>query len=269
MIPKIIHYCWVGGNPLPDDAKKCIASWKKFCPDFEIKEWNESNYDFTKSKRMKEAYDNKKWGFVPDYARIDIINTYGGIYMDTDVELIKPIDETVLNNKFFCGMGKVIYKNTKNENITNTVQFGLGFGGEKDNAVLKRILEFYDTISFINDDGSFNTTPAPYYETKILKEFGFDVLNDDTQSINGIKIFASDYFSPMDYMSGTLEITKNTYSIHWFSMTWLPEKERYFKKLEWKLSEKYGYKKAHKIVRRRSLLYRARRKIKKFIGKKK
>ena len=92
MIPKIIHYCWIGGTPLPEIAKKCIESWKKCCPDYEIREWNESNYDFTQNVYMKEAYEVKKWGFVPDYARLDIIYRYGGFYLDTDVELLKSLD---------------------------------------------------------------------------------------------------------------------------------------------------------------------------------
>ena len=102
MIPKVIHYCWFGKNELPEDAKRCIASWKKFCPDYEIIEWNETNYDVRKNKYMSDAYDEKKWAFVSDYARIDIIYNYGGIYLDTDVELLRPLDE-LLKDKMFCG----------------------------------------------------------------------------------------------------------------------------------------------------------------------
>ena len=96
MIPKTIHYCWIGGNPLPESAKKCIKSWKKYCPDYKIVEWNESNYDFTRVPYMKEALQAKKWGFAPDYARLDIVYTHGGIYLDTDVEIVKPFDPLTL-----------------------------------------------------------------------------------------------------------------------------------------------------------------------------
>ena len=118
MIPKKIHYCWIGGNPLPELAIKCIESWKKYCPDYEIIEWNEKNYDFRKNQFMREAYDEKKWGFVPDYARLDIIYEHGGIYLDTDVEIIKPLD-SLLKEQGFAGMEQ-----------PGIVALGLGFGAE-------------------------------------------------------------------------------------------------------------------------------------------
>ena len=101
MIPKVIHYCWFGKNPLPDDAKKCIESWKKYCPDYEIIEWNESNYDITKNKYMESAYKEKKWAFVSDYARVDVIYQYGGIYLDTDVEVKKSFNDLLDNDSIW------------------------------------------------------------------------------------------------------------------------------------------------------------------------
>ena len=100
MIPKIIHYCWFGGAELPEKDRKCIESWKKFCPDYQIIEWNENNYDVTKNTYMYQAYQAKKWGFVPDYARLDIIYQHGGIYLDTDVELVKNLDSLLENDAF-------------------------------------------------------------------------------------------------------------------------------------------------------------------------
>ena len=105
MIPKIIHYCWFGGNPLPESAKKCIDSWKKYCPNYEIREWNETNYDLSSNHYMEEAYSRKIWGFVPDYARLDIVYQHGGIYMDVDVEVVRSMDE-LLNNAFYMGIEK-------------------------------------------------------------------------------------------------------------------------------------------------------------------
>ena len=107
MIPKKIHYCWFGGNPLPELAIRCIESWKKYCPDYEIIRWDESNYDVTKNKYMYQAYENKRWGFVPDYARLDIIYNYGGIYLDTDVELLNSLDD-LLDQKCFLGIALMI-----------------------------------------------------------------------------------------------------------------------------------------------------------------
>ena len=139
MIPKIIHYCWFGGESLPESAIKCINSWKKFCPDYEIIRWDESNYDVTKNVYMKEAYEAKKWGFVPDYARLDIVYNYGGIYMDTDVELLKPLDD-LLGCNAYMGVEK-----------PGIVALGLGFGAEKGNSVIGDLLEEYNDKRFINN----------------------------------------------------------------------------------------------------------------------
>ena len=147
MIPKIIHYCWFGGNPLPPSAEKCIESWKKFCPDYEIRRWDESNYDITKNQYMQEAYQCKKWGFVPDYARLDIIYDHGGIYLDTDVEIIKTFDE-LLDCVAFGGV----------EQESPYVALGLGFGAEKGNDIIRQLRDKYDELHFM-EDGQMNLTP--------------------------------------------------------------------------------------------------------------
>ena len=161
-IPKIIHYCWFGGAPIPEKDKACIESWRKFCPDYEIIEWNESNYDITKNRYMKEAYDVKKWGFVPDYARLDIIYTQGGIYLDTDVEIIRNMDP-LLEDEAFMGFedGKF-------------VALGLGFGAAKGNPHIKAMRDVYEGVSFIKPDGSFNTLPSPHYTTDYLLGEGLE-----------------------------------------------------------------------------------------------
>ena len=155
-IPKKIHYCWIGGKPIPEHNRKIMESWKKFCPDYEIIEWNESNYDFTKNRYMKEAFENKKWGFAPDYARLDIIYKYGGIYLDTDVELVKPLDD-LLNLKGFIGFCQGEHCN-----------LGEGFGAIPHHPLIKEILDYYDNLSFILDNGDFNQTPSPVYQTNVL-----------------------------------------------------------------------------------------------------
>ena len=213
-IPKIIHYCWFGGNPLPELAQKCIASWKKFCPDYEIKEWNESNYDVAKNKYMKEAFENKQWAFVSDYARLDIIYEHGGIYFDTDVEVVRPLNN-LLTFKGFAG-----FENEKSVNSQKSCNTGLGFGAIPKLPIIKELRNCYDKLSFIQKDGSFNTLPCPRYQTKYLLQKGL-VLNNSFQEIDGLTIFPAEYFAPKDYYSGKINLTKNTYSIHHFDGSWV------------------------------------------------
>lgn len=207
MIPKVIHYCWFGGNLLPDEYKKYIDSWKKLCPDYEIREWNESNYDVSKNKYMFDAYHEKKWGFVPDYARFDIIYENGGFYLDTDVELLKSLDELVDLNGYL-GFETAEYVNG-----------GLGFGAEKGNGLIKELRDMYDDISFYNDDSTLNLTPSPHYITECLKKHGLSQ-NNMKQIIENVMIFPSDYFAPKDYFTGEITLTVNTISIHQFSASW-------------------------------------------------
>ena len=144
MIPKVIHYCWFGRSELPPLAKKCIASWKKFLPDYEIKEWNEDNYDITKNAYMAAAYKEKKFGFVPDYIRFDLIYKYGGFYFDTDVEIIKPLDSLLQ------------YKGIMGFEAKDFVNGGLIVAGEKGLEVFKEMRNIYDSVSFYKEDGSLN-----------------------------------------------------------------------------------------------------------------
>ncbi|HHW23095.1 MAG TPA: glycosyl transferase [Clostridiaceae bacterium] len=213
MIPKKIHYCWVGGSPIPEKNMKCIESWKRFCPDYEIIEWNESNYDFSKNRYMKEAYEAGKWGFVPDYARLDIIYNHGGIYLDTDVELIKPLDELLYNNAY-CGF----------ENI-QLVNLGLGFGGIAGFSLFKKMRDSYNDISFINQDGSLNLVPSPFLQTDFLTNYGLKK-NGGFQVIEGLSVYPVEYFAPLSLSTRQLVKTENTYSIHWFDGSWLDKAQR-------------------------------------------
>lgn len=213
MIPKKIHYCWFGNTELPDKDKKCIESWKKYCPDYEIIRWDESNFDITKCKYMRQAYGQKKWGFVPDFARLDIIYNEGGIYLDTDVELIKGVED-LLDNSAFMGFED-----------RYSVNLGSGFGAEKHNKIIGFLRDMYYNISFIDKDGNLNLTASPMYTTKGLQNLGL-ILNNQTQMIYNIKIYPSEWFSPIDFSSGIVKKTVNTHSIHHYNMSWKDEEEK-------------------------------------------
>ncbi len=208
MIPKKIHYCWVGGNPLPELAVKCIESWKEFCPEYEIIEWNESTYDFHKNQYMGEAYNEKKWGFVPDYARLDIIYQHGGIYLDTDVEILKSFDP-LLELQAFSGMES-----------PGIVALGLGFGAEAGNLLIKEMMEYYENRSFYNENGSLDTKGSPRIQTETLIKHGMKEA-DIEQVVNGMSIFPCEYFCPKSPFTGKTEVTKNSYSIHHYMGSWL------------------------------------------------
>lgn len=215
MIPKIIHYCWVGGNPKPKSVLYCIESWKRFCPDYEIREWNESNYDFTKNEYMKQAYEAKKWGFVPDYARLDIVYEHGGIYLDTDVEMVQSFD-CLLENSCFFGFeetGDGVY----------FVNCGHGFGAVPHHEAVKRARDLYEHISFQDENGSLNLTPSPHYTTQSLRLIGLKRENCD-QSLPEVQIYASDVLCPQNFRTGRLHKTARTVSIHHFTASWVDEK---------------------------------------------
>lgn len=211
LIPKKLHYMWLGRKPLPHNLKRCIDSWKKYCPDYEIIKWNEDNYDFTKHPYMREAYNKGAYGFVPDYARIDILYNEGGFYLDTDVEIKRSIDD-LRYQQAFCGVEK-----------WQIINFGGLSGAVKGHQMLKNFLDLRRDISFYNSDGSLNKNTCGFYDTRVALAHGYKI-NGQTQYINGMNIYASDYFQPFDYMSGTINETENTFSIHWFNGGWLDEK---------------------------------------------
>ena len=206
-IPKVIHYCWFGKGKMPPLAEKCIKSWKKYCPDYEIICWNEDNFDVTQNRYMREAYEAKKWAFVSDFARLKVIYDQGGIYLDTDVELLKPIDK-LLENSGFMGFDE-----------KGIIATGLGFGAEAGNEIVGAFLKDYDDISFILPDGSFDLTPCPDRNTAALKRLGMDTAPKD-QIFMGVRFIPDEYLCPMDYYTGKKTITKNTYSIHHYSASW-------------------------------------------------
>jgi mannosyltransferase OCH1-like enzyme len=211
-IPKKIHYCWFGGNPIPVHLQKFIESWSKFCPDYEIIKWEESNYDINKNRYMKQAYEAKKWGFVPDYARLDIIYNFGGIYLDTDVEIVKPLDD-LLYDEMFCGFESKSH-----------IAFGLGFGAVMEHPILKSMMEQYDKLNFLNEDGSLNLTASPQYQSEILSQYGFK-LNNEYQNINGVAVYPTEVFCPINILKCVKYFTMNTHSIHHYEASWVKESE--------------------------------------------
>ena len=206
-IPKVIHYCWFGKSEIPKLAKKCIKSWKKYCPDYKIICHNEDNFDLTQNRYLSEAYKAGKWAFVSDYVRLKVIYDNGGIYLDTDVELIKPIDDLLLT-KGFMGFDE-----------KGIVATGLGFGAEKGNKIVSEFLKDYDNIPFVLPDGSYDLTPCPDRNTEALKRLGMDIKNT-SQTFMDITFLPDEYLCPMNYYTGKKTITNNTYSIHHYSASW-------------------------------------------------
>ena len=213
IIPRIIHYCWFGKGSIPKEYEEYMSSWGKYCPDYEIKRWDENNYDIKKNRYAYEAYKNKAWAFVSDVARLDILYNYGGVYLDCDVELLKPLDPFLKDN-FFCGF------QTESE-----INLGLGFGAVKGHPYLKRLLELYDSLRFVDEDNNLNMTPCPVYQTKVMKEFGI-IPKNSYQNKNGISVYPREVFSPRSLVWGTTEITESTFSIHHFGATWFSDEKK-------------------------------------------
>ena len=237
MIPKVIHYCWFGRNPLPPLAEKCIASWKKFLPDYEIKEWNEDNFDVNIIPYTKEAYEAKKYAFVSDYARFWILYHHGGLYFDTDVEVIKNMDDIIAKGPFM-GCEKEYIPNSGIEDAAKlNVAPGLGLGVTSGLGLYKEILNVYDVLHFLNKDGSLNLKTVVDYTTKILVSHGLKYTGE-VQKCDEVWIYPKEYFCPLDYDTGKLTITENSYSIHQYSATWLSKKERLKKKVSVLLGSK-------------------------------
>ncbi len=207
MIPKVIHYCWFGGNPLPKLAKKCLKSWKKYCPDYEIICWDESTFDVSSAPLyVRQAYEAKKWAFVTDYVRLYAMTTMGGIYMDTDVEVVKSLDK-FLHHQAFSGF-------ESERNIPTGIM-----ASEKDFPLFQEFLRYYDTVNFYNNDGSLNMTTNVKIMTDICLRHGL-IQNGEYQEVDGFVLYPKDVFCPINYHDGKLYKTKNTVAIHWFTASW-------------------------------------------------
>lgn len=227
MIPKVIHYCWFGRNPLPASALKSIASWRKFFPDYEIKEWNEDNFDVNIISYTRDAYQAGKYAFVSDYARFKILYEYGGLYFDTDVEIIKPMADIIETGPF---LGAEIDGDAA-KGTSPKVAPGLCIGAKKGMPLFKSVLDKYASLNFYGDDGTFNKYTMIPMVTDLLIAEGMQPHNR-VQRVAGFTIYPSEYFNPLDAPTGRLTLTPNTRSIHWFMTSWLPKQPKWKKKVK-------------------------------------
>lgn len=237
MIPKVIHYCWFGRNALPPLAIKCIESWKKFLPDYEIKEWNEDNFDVDMIPYIKEAYEAKKYAFVSDYARFWILYHYGGLYFDTDVEVIKNMDDIIARGPFMGCEGEA------SDTSVASVAPGLGLGVNPGLSFYKEMLELYSTLHFVNPNGSYNQKTIVAYTTEMLCNYGLKNKNE-IQECAGMWIYPKEYFCPKDYETKELIITPNTKTIHHYDGSWMTSLQRKYSKF----ASMIGKNNAHKLA---------------------
>lgn len=216
MIPKTIHYCWFGRNPLPSLAKKCIKSWKKYCPDYEIIQWNEDNYDLASAPLyVRQAYDAKKWAFVTDYVRLQVVYDHGGIYLDTDVEVLRKLDDLLEHNAFF------------GRESAKWIATGLGFGAVAGTPILKEMMDDYEDIPFTKEDGHIDDTSCPLRNTGVFLRHGLQQVNKCQLLEGGVMCFSTEYFCPKDYWNGLIRKTVNTHTIHHYDASWLnPEQKK-------------------------------------------
>lgn len=236
-IPKIIHYCWFGGKEKPKVVMKCIESWKKHLSDYKIIEWNENNFDIHQNLYVEEAYSSGKYAFVSDYVRVYALYYYGGIYLDTDVEVFKPFDNLLQHNSFW---------GFEQENFIATSTIG----AEKGNALIKEFLDSYKEKRFVKNDGTFNVLTNVAIITKLLEEKGLKS-NGQYQELKGMGVFyPQTYFSPYDYINCQTFMTEKTYAIHYFYKSWLPLGKRIKGKVKLILSKLIG---GHNIARLRKI----------------
>ena len=213
MIPKTIHYCWFGRGQKSPSVMKCIDSWKQCCPDYEIKEWNEDNLDINCCQFVKEAYATKKWAFVSDYVRLYVLKEHGGIYMDTDVEVIKPLDVFLSHSAFACFEDDV--------NIASAL-----IGAETENPWISYLLTYYDNRRFIRLHGKCDMTANVEIITRMTAE-KYDFKPDNTyQELEDVVLYPKEYFCPKEFATKEIKATENTYAIHHFYGSWLPKNKK-------------------------------------------
>lgn len=237
MIPKIVHYCWFGGKEKPSQVKKCIESWYKYLPDYQIIEWNENNFDIEKYQYVKDAYEAKKYAFVSDVARVEALLQYGGIYFDTDVEVLKSFNP-VLDTKCLLGFEEGNYAATSM------------MGAEPGHALFNMFLDLYKNISFYDANGEIIQGTNVTKLTKLLDQKGF-VRNNCYQELeDGIKIYPKEYFSPYVYTYGVYQITEKSYCVHHFAVSWLPWYVRCKKSIKKLLVKVIGLENTRKLIGR-------------------
>lgn len=220
MIPKTIHYCWFGREEKTKLVRKCIRSWKKYCPDYTIIEWNEDNYDITTAPLfVRQAYEEKKWAFVSDYVRYYVVFENGGIYLDTDVQMINNIDFLLANNVFFGIQCFDLQPNS-----------GLGFGAVKGHGFIKELMSVYEESTFILPDRKCDLIPCNERDYIAFCGHGFKLCNKEQILDNGVRIYPSDFFCPWINGSPFLKKTRNTVLIHWYAGSWIDDKHKKIKR---------------------------------------
>lgn len=209
MIPKIIHCCWFGGGPKPRLAKRCMASWKRFCPDWQIIEWNETNFDIDQNGYTRMCAERGQYAFLSDYVRLAVVERYGGVYLDMDVELLGPLEDLLTEEAFF-GFETPRY-----------VATGLGFGSRAHGRAVRALLHAYDPLL----DGQHGTRTCPALNTAALEAWGL-VPDGSRQRVAGALILPVDWLNPMDSATGRVRVTENTRAIHHYAASWLSPGKR-------------------------------------------
>lgn len=219
MIPKILHACWFGGKPLPADARRYLETWKKYNPDYEIRMWNEQTFDITSNQYVCEAYQSRKFAFVTDYVRLKVLYDYGGIYMDTDVEVLKPLDDLLQYPAFsgFEGPDRI---------PTGTM------GAEKHNKWIKLLLDNYDHRHFLMPDGSMDLTTNVKTITDLTVANYPIVLNNTLQAFDDFVMFPFDCLCAKDLTDGVVKTTDHTYTVHHFAGSWTSGKAKFIRFLQ-------------------------------------
>jgi mannosyltransferase OCH1-like enzyme len=209
LIPKIIHYCWFGPGEMPELSKRCLESWNHYLPDYKIIEWNEESFDINSNLFVKQAYESKKYAFVADYVRLYALYHHGGIYLDTDVEVIKNLD---------CFLTHPVFIGFENINFIGTATIGSIQG----HPWIRRLLEYYKNRSFIKENGTMDLTTNVFTISEICdKEFNWKRDNNFQILKDGVHIYPNDYFCPKDYFTSNITLTKNSHTIHHFEGSWL------------------------------------------------
>ncbi|WP_054028511.1 glycosyltransferase family 32 protein [Bacillus sp. FJAT-28004] len=218
-IPRILHYCWFGRGEKSNKIQKCMDSWKRHLSEYTIIEWNEDNFDIYSKRYVKEAYLAGKFAFVSDYVRLHALYHHGGIYLDTDVEVLKPLD-SFLHHEAFSGFEDQTYLQSAT------------MGAVKGHSWMRELLENYDSRSFLQPDGIYDLTTNTTVITDLCKKHGL-ILNGEYQVLaNGVTFYPRAFFSPYDYINGGNYITVNSFTIHHFAKSWLPLHVRVNSKLK-------------------------------------
>ena len=227
MIPKKIHYFWFSDDPYPDEVKRCIESWKKYCPDYEIIKWDMDNYDYNKNQYAREAIEHRKWAFASDVGRADVIWRFGGVYLDADVELVRNIDDLLYHNAFIGFQDR------------SFVDPGSGFGAVPGNEIVGEFLNCYEDMPFVLDNGTLNMVSCPNYITSILIKHGL-VRDGSFQMVDDVAVYPYDYFCPHSYKTGLIAHSNNTYSIHHHHGAWLDSESKRLGQMAYRFIDMYN-----------------------------